>query len=71
MEMRGHPSDWDYTYNLLITNDYSSNQIYRPSWGNSNEANDNHSGSEELPVKIDINSALNASRTGKSDVSEC
>lgn len=64
----GAPSDWDYTYDLLISQGYSSNQIYRPSWGSSNAANNNHSGSEELPVKNDITTALNTSCTGKIDV---
>jgi len=64
----GAPSDWDYTYDLLLAQGYSSNQIYRPSWGGSYAANNNHSGSEELPVRNDISSALSASCTGKIDV---
>ena len=57
----GSPSDWDNTYELLLANGYSSNQIYRPSWGSSYAANNNHSGSEETPVRNDITAALNSS----------
>ncbi len=64
----GSPSDWDTTYELLLTKGYSSNQIYRPSWGSGYASNNDHSGSEELPVLNDINSALNTSCTGKIDV---
>jgi len=64
----GSPSDWDNTYDLLIANGYTSSQIYRPSWGSSYAANNNHNGSEETPVKNDINTALSTSCTGKIDV---
>lgn len=64
----GSPSDWDNTYDLLIANGYSNSQIYRPSWGSSYAANNNHSGSEEMPVRNDINAAINTSCTGKIDV---
>jgi pimeloyl-ACP methyl ester carboxylesterase len=64
----GSPSDWDNTYDLLIASGYNSNQIYRPSWGGTYAANNNHSGSEEVPVKNDINAAINTSCTGKIDV---
>ena len=64
----GSPSDWDNTYELLLANGYSSSQIYRPSWGGSYAANNNHSGSEETPVRNDITTALNSSCTGKIDV---
>ena len=64
----GSPSDWDNTYELLLDNGYSSSQVYRPSWGSSYAANNNHSGSEETPVRNDITAALNASCTGKIDV---
>jgi pimeloyl-ACP methyl ester carboxylesterase len=64
----GATSDWDNTYDLLIAQGYNSNQIYRPSWGSSYASNNNHSGSEELPVRNDINSALSTSCTGKIDV---
>ncbi len=64
----GSPSDWDNTYNELISRGYSASDIYRPSWGSSNPANNNHSGSEETPVRQAIESAVNASCTGKIDV---
>lgn len=64
----GSPSDWDNTYDLLIAEGYNSNQIYRSSWGSNYASNNNHSGSEELPVRNDISSAINTSCTGKIDV---
>lgn len=64
----GSPSDWDNTYNLLISNGYSSSQIYRPSWGSYYASNNNHNGSEEIPVRDDINAAISTSCTGKIDV---
>ncbi|MBA6350342.1 MULTISPECIES: alpha/beta fold hydrolase [unclassified Colwellia] len=64
----GTPSDWDNTYDALLAKGYSSSQIYRPAWGGSNAAYNNHSGSEETPVRNAINSALSASCTGKIDV---
>ncbi len=64
----GSPSDWDNTYDLLISEGYNSSQIHRPSWGSSYAANNNHSGSEETPVRNAINSALSSSCTGKIDV---
>lgn len=64
----GAPSDWDNTYDLLILNGYTSSQIYRPSWGSSYPTNNNHNGSEEIPVRNDISAALSSSCTGKIDV---
>ncbi len=64
----GDPDDWDNTYDELISRGYSSSEIYRPSWGSSCAACNNHSGSEETPVKNAINNAINASCTGKIDV---
>ncbi len=64
----GSPSDWDNTYDELRSNGYNDDQIFRPSWGSWNAANNNHSGSEETPVREAITSALNASCTGKIDV---
>ncbi|WP_440874915.1 alpha/beta fold hydrolase [Thalassotalea sp. PLHSN55] len=64
----GSPSDWDNTYDKLIANGYTSSQIYRPAWGSSYAANNNHSGSEETPIKNAINNAIAASCTGKVDV---
>ncbi len=64
----GSPSDWNNTYNKLKSKGYSSSQIYRPSWGSSNPSNNNHSGSEETPVRNAINNAISNSCTGKIDV---
>jgi len=64
----GSPSDWDNTYDLLIADGYNSDQIFRPSWGSNYASNNNHSGSEESPVRNDISSALDTSCTGKIDV---
>ncbi len=66
----GSPSDWNNTYNKLISKGYSSSQIYRPSWGSSSCLGvcNNHSGSEETPVRNAINSAISSSCTGKIDV---
>ena len=64
----GSPSDWDNTYDLLIAEGYSNSQIFRPAWGSGYASNNNHSGSEETPVRNDIDAALNTSCTGKIDV---
>ncbi|MFL0799802.1 MAG: lipase [Agarilytica sp.] len=66
----GKSSDWNNTYNKLISKGYSSSQIFRPNWGSRSclgSCND-HSGSEETPVKNAINSAISSSCTGKIDV---
>ena len=64
----GTPSDWDNTYDLLKAKNYNDNQIFRPSWGGSSASYNNHSGSEETPVKNAINSAISSSCTGKIDI---
>lgn len=64
----GTPSDWDSTYDLLKAKNYNDNQIFRPSWGGSSASYNNHSGSEETPVKNAINSAIASSCTGKIDI---
>lgn len=65
----GSPSDWNSTYNKLRSKGYSSSQIYRPSWGSKScPSCNNHSGSEETPVRNAINSAIANSCTGKIDV---
>lgn len=64
----GSPSDWNNTYNKLKSKGYSSSQIFRPKWGSSNPSNNDHSGSEEGPVRNAINSAISSSCTGKIDV---
>ncbi|GAB5381945.1 MAG: hypothetical protein Alis3KO_31300 [Aliiglaciecola sp.] len=63
------PSSWNNTYNLLLSNGYSSSEIYRPNWGSKScAACNNHNGSEETPVRQAIVSALANSCTGKIDV---
>ncbi len=64
----GSPDDWDNTYELLLANGYTSSQIFRPSWGSSSAANNDHNGSEETPVNNAISNALATSCTGKIDV---
>jgi len=64
----GTPSDWDNTYDLLKAKNYNDSQIFRPSWGGSSASYNNHSGSEETPVKNAINSAIASSCTGKIDI---
>ena len=63
------PSSWDNTYNLLLSNGYSSGEIFRPDWGSKSCAGcNNHYGSEETPVRNAIEDALAASCTGNIDV---
>lgn len=63
------PASWDDTYNYLLSNGYSSSEIYKPDWGSKNcAACNNHSGSEETPVRQAIQSALASSCSGKIDV---
>ncbi|MFL0802981.1 MAG: lipase [Agarilytica sp.] len=64
----GDAGQWDETYDKLISKGYSSSEIYIPEWGSSNPLVNNHSGSEETPVKNAINSAISNSCTGKIDV---
>lgn len=65
----GSPSDWDNTYQELKRQGYANNQIFRPNWGSKLCATcNNHSGSEETPVRNAISDALAASCTGKVDV---
>ena len=64
----GDASDWDNTYSELISRGYSSADIYRPNWGSSCVACNNHSGSEEVPVANALLAALNNSCTGQIDV---
>jgi hypothetical protein len=52
-----------------LANGYSGNEIFRPDWGSKFcAACNNHSGSEETPVRNAINSALARSCTGNIDV---
>ncbi|MCY1080084.1 esterase/lipase family protein [Archangium lansingense] len=63
------PSDYNNTYNTLISRGYASADIFRPSWGSKTcAACNDHSGSEETPVRDAINQALTRSCTGKIDV---
>ncbi|MCX2781881.1 lipase family protein [Microbulbifer thermotolerans] len=65
----GSPSDWDNTYSELRSRGYSESEIYRPSWGSKTcAACNDHSGSEETPVRDAISSAIADSCTGKIDV---
>jgi len=64
----GTPSDWANTYDILIANNYQVSEIFRPAWGGSSASNNNHSGSEETPVKNAISDALASSCTGKIDI---
>ncbi|HXG28684.1 MAG TPA: alpha/beta fold hydrolase [Nevskiales bacterium] len=64
-----YPSDFNNTYNELLSRGYSSSQVYRPSWGSKScPACNDHSGSEETPVRDAISNAIAASCTGKIDV---
>ena len=61
---------WSNTRNLLLSKGYSSSQIHTPTWGSQScggVCND-HSGSEETPVRNAISSALSSSCTGRIDV---
>ncbi|MEP7703781.1 alpha/beta fold hydrolase [Paraglaciecola sp. 25GB23A] len=63
------PASWDNTYNKLISEGYSNSDIYRPNWGSKTCAScNNHSGSEEAPVRQAILDALANSCTGRIDV---
>ncbi|MGS2719647.1 esterase/lipase family protein [Paraglaciecola aestuariivivens] len=63
------PSSWNNTYNTLLNQGYKAADIYRPNWGSKSCAScNNHSGSEETPVRQAIESALANSCSGKIDV---
>ncbi|MDO6692285.1 lipase [Aliiglaciecola sp. 3_MG-2023] len=63
------PNSWDNTYDLLIDEGYSPSEIFRPDWGSKSCAVcNNHSGSEETPVRQGINDAIAQSCTGKIDI---
>lgn len=65
----GYPSHFDNTYAELLARGYSAAQIYRPDWGSKScPACNDHSGSEETPVRNAINSAIANSCTGRIDV---
>ncbi|MBN8443929.1 MAG: alpha/beta fold hydrolase [Gammaproteobacteria bacterium] len=63
------PASWNNTYNYLIAKGYTAAQIYRPAWGSAScAACNDHSGSEETPVRNALSAALANSCTGKIDV---
>ncbi len=65
----GSPSDFNNTYNELLSRGYSASQIYRPSWGSKTcAACNDHYGSEETPVATALTQARTSSCTGKIDV---
>lgn len=64
-----YTTDFAYTTDELLARGYTASQIYRPSWGlQSCPACNDHSGSEEPPVRSAINNAIANSCTGKIDV---
>lgn len=67
----GTPSQWNNTYNLLISKGYTSSQIFRPDWGYKSALQaslNSHDSTNTGKVKTSINSALSTSCTGKIDV---
>jgi pimeloyl-ACP methyl ester carboxylesterase len=65
----GAPADFNNTYNELLKRGYSSGEIFRANWGSKTcAACNDHSGTEEVPVRDAINQALARSCTGKIDV---
>lgn len=62
------PASWDNTYVELRARGVPAGQIFRPAWGTSCAACNDHNGSEETPVINAIVDALAASCTGKIDV---
>ncbi|RAN81368.1 lipase [Bacillus sp. SRB_336] len=65
----GSPADFQNTYNLLRQQGWSDAQIVAPAWGNALcAACNDHSGSEETPVKNAISSAIAGSCSGHIDV---
>ncbi|MGB0898280.1 MAG: esterase/lipase family protein, partial [Psychrobium sp.] len=63
------PSSWNNTYNYLLNKGYSPSNIYRPNWGSKScAACNNHSGSEETPVRQALINALANSCSGQIDV---
>lgn len=65
----GKPADFDNTYNELRVRGYAASQIFRPNWGSKTcPACNDHSGSEETPIKNALIDAIASSCTGKIDV---
>lgn len=64
----GSPSDFVNTTNTLLARGYGSGQVFRPSWGSSCAACNDHLGSEETPVENAMIDAIASSCTGRIDV---
>ncbi len=64
----GNSSDWDNTYDELLSRGYTNSDIYRPNWGSACVACNNHNGSEEIPVANALLDAYENSCSGKIDV---
>lgn len=67
----GTPSQWNNTYNLLISKGWSSSQIFRPDWGYKSASQaylNSHDSTNTGKVKSSISSAISSSCTGKIDV---
>jgi triacylglycerol lipase len=65
----GSPSDFNNTYDELLSRGYAAGEIFRANWGSKTcAACNDHSGSEEVPVRDALNQALSRSCTGKVDV---
>lgn len=65
----GSPSDFDNTYTELRARGYAASQIFRPGWGNRLcPACNDHSGTEETPVRNALVDAIASSCTGRIDV---
>lgn len=65
----GYASNWNNTYDELRARGYAASEIFRPSWGSKScPACNNHSGSEQTPVRNALRDALARSCTGKIDV---
>jgi uncharacterized alpha/beta hydrolase family protein len=65
----GYPSDFDRSVSYFTSHGWPSSKIFRPSWGSKTcAACNDHCGSEIDTVKSALQSAMNASTTGKIDV---
>lgn len=63
------PSSWNNTLNELYSRGYSTSEIFTPNWGSKSCATcNNHSGSEETPVRNALVDAISSSCTGKIDI---
>lgn len=63
------PASWNNTISELKSRGYTDAEIFTPDWGSKTcAACNNHSGSEETPVRNALVNAINQSCTGKVDV---